>query len=1190
MVPRTGEQPARLARFNVGSTLRASLARTRQRSTGPALQASQDDVSDYNLDELFREDTPIVVQRANTEALAAARVSALSAQRADAEGQLQAPPTTRQMIGLYLDSSATGRRWDQLDAVLNTLVAVLHVLNTTHIRRGRLSVPQWSLAAEAGLGAMLLLQFVPRYLLAPDPLEYLCSLFSVITLVTGLAPIGVAVLNWADPATHATFMSAGSLVFLFPVIFWRLQPALLRCLVPIKNVYRMSAMTRNVLRVLTTVFTTVLAITVLTHIMVYYQNKDKTGEVQGFDEAFFFIAVSAITGLSSDIEPDTWFTRGVVLFVMFIGIFWLPPRVSEMLSLWRDRSPWPAAFEAEANQAHVLVIGDLEYTALFEFLREFFCEDHGVRTVNTVVVLMSEREPGKEVAELLGDPAYVNRAKFVLGSPTSFAQLARVQAERAQAVFVLSSKAAGAAREDAAKVMVALAVRKYLKTRGQVPIYAQVLAPETILHMEFLAEHVVCVEELRLGLLAKSVMVPGLASMLQLLTTSIPDNTTEPLIRAAAKDRRPWLAEYAESMSHEIYAARLPRFLAGMRFQKAANIVFQRTGATLFALRTAGADGRLLINPVGHELQGNEMGFVLAASSLVSLHIAVLTDDAAVDIEAGADEAAPLIPIAAAGGDARIPGLAGSPLQKHLAATEAQLKAKVPFGMNIMDTVVVSEPTHNSGDSASIASKGGEREGGTKDSPERSGSPKGKQPASHELIDLDDRHELLSPELAGIEIETEAEAEGSASDASDSRPMQRAPLVFNPKTKTGSDADPHAVREKIHTGGQASSPPPGRALDPGALSDDGLPAGLAGHLVVCDTSSAFPCNIIYLVSCIRGAAPSEVTVMADSEAASLQDAPTANPLASLYEQITRSYTSAKPAEPKEQKPQPFLNMLPIVILSPDEPTAAQRRDLERFGSVYIVCGSPLARADLARVRIHTARSAVVLANHEEWLNAASDTETKLSLTGSDTTATATADAPALLAVLNIEALTYDSPGFFMTVEFIHRENMQFVGDLETITINDVYAQAFLRPSFMSGRVLAPVMLDTLVCQAYYNEHVLEILQRLIFSHGNVVHALGMAKLKEAGVTALVYNEQSNEELGSGHVFLVELPARFVGRSYGSLFSHCCFAHSAVPIGLYRATIHHRQPLWYVVPNPKAECVLREDDRVYLISSVRPILQ
>ncbi|KAJ2383995.1 hypothetical protein GGI23_007028, partial [Coemansia sp. RSA 2559] len=494
-----------------------------------------------------------------------------------------------------------------------------------------------------------------------------------------------------------------------------------------------------------------------------------------------------------------------------------------MLDIWRNRSPWPSHFEAEANQAHVLVIGDLEYSALFEFLREFFCEDHGIRTVNTVVVLMSEHEPSKEVSELLHDPSYVNRVKFVMGSATSFSQLEEVQANHAQAIFVLSSKAAGggdATKEDAVKIMVALAIRKFLKSRARsgsraVPLYAQVLAPESTLHMELLAEHVICVEELRLGLLAKSVMVPGFASLVQLLTTSIPDTTTGPLMRAAGYERKPWLSEYVESMSHEIYAAHLPAVLKGMKFQRAAQLVYARTGATMFAVqaplsRSGDEDdavvengnnndddnSQLLINPVGYVCTGKEVAFVIASDSLVSYRIACLTEETAVGVDGDDDtnehghaggETAQLIPGISVGEASDAANISGSPLQKHLAATEAHLKAKAPFGMNIMDTVVVvTEPARSIRDEDDSGAQTETREQSTAD-----------------LIDMeasanDDRapDAVLSPELANIEVgisitgdggDSNANA-GDKSDDNDGKHMHRAPLLFNPKRKGGNSS------------------------------------------------------------------------------------------------------------------------------------------------------------------------------------------------------------------------------------------------------------------------------------------------------------------------------------------------------------------------------------------------------------------
>ncbi|KAJ2851944.1 hypothetical protein IWW36_000717 [Coemansia brasiliensis] len=1232
MAPTNNRRRSGAPRFNVGTTLQTSMA-VRRRSTAatanflrprmPAEQAEASDMADtmsYNLNELFDEDeAPPAVARATSAEVAKARLDMLSAARADESGSLQPPPTRRQMFGMYLDASPAGRRWDQVDALLNTAIASLHVYNTTHLRPGRISVPRWSLMTQAVLSLLLLIQFVPRYLLAPDPLEYMRSLFSLITLVTALTPICVVANIALDPSVYYTFMSSGSWVFLYPVIFWRLQPALLRCLVPIKNVYRLSPMTRNVLRALTTVFTTVLAITVLTHTMVYYQNP-KDDEIQGFDEAFFFIAVSAITGLSSDIEPDTWFTRTVVLFVMFIGIFWLPPRVSEMLSLWQDRSPWPHYFEAEANQMHVLVIGDLEYTTLFEFLREFFCEDHGIRTVNTVVVVMSETAPGKEVTELLHDPSYVNRVKFVLGSPTSFKQLHNVQAHEAQAVFLLSSKtsAADAAKEDAAKVMIALAIRKFLRSqhglsKRPIPIYAQVLLPETTVHMEYLAEHVICIEELRLGLLAKSVMVPGFASLLQLLTSSIPSTITDPLIRTAQRSSgKAWLAEYAQSMSHEIYATRIPALLHGSKFPRASQLIFQRTGATLFALRIPDRDGqpgRMAINPKDYELQGDELGFVIAANSLITIQIAYLTDSSTLDVEQD-DESTPLLA-------STLPDASNEhgeePSERRHAHSEAlkkvladpRLQPQVPFGMNVMDTLVVSDSARSIREDPENSEARSEQH---PESADNSGADKQSIKSRLTQEQASEHDDMLMSEFADIEVDEENKAsKGHSSDSESSglggsTRMQRAPLVFDPALhKKPSDTDVRQDDDE-EQGGRFKAPDlfaavtgagkhksPLAKVDSSKPTPDGLPGNLSRHVVVCDTSDEFPSNIVYLVSCIRSAAPSEVaSVAAETNRGFSGTSANSNAFMSLYEQISRSYNQPKLHLQKQQPEQSFSNMQPIVILSPTEPSPELQEELQRFGNLFVVRGSPLRRADLARVRIQTAASAIVLANREEWHSAAEDSSTRLSLTGADTTATAKADAPALLSVLNIEALTFGNAEFFLSVEFIHRENMQFVGDTDTLKINEVYGQAFLRPSFMSGRVYAPVMLDTLVCQAYYNEHLLEILQLLIFSHGSVAQALGMAKLKQAGFS-MDDNESSNQG-SSTHVFLVEIPDRLEGRNYSSLFSLCCFQYNAIAIGLYRVVLHHRQPLWYVMPNPAPDCILREDDRVYLLANSRPDLQ
>ncbi|RKP33121.1 hypothetical protein BJ085DRAFT_27940, partial [Dimargaris cristalligena] len=209
-----------------------------------------------------------------------------------------------------------------------------------------------------------------------------------------------------------------------------------------------------------------------------------------------------------------------------------------------------------------------------------------------------------------------------------------------------------------------------------------------------------------------------------------------------------------------------------------------------------------------------------------------------------------------------------------------------------------------------------------------------------------------------------------------------------------------------------------------------LPRNLTDHLVICDTGTTFPPNLEYFISCIR--APHR----------------------------------RQPTAPGPTRSGPLLTTMPVVILTKNEPDPVQQRLLQNFGQVYMVRGSALIRKDLFRAKIHLAEKAVILSGLKSQ---SSDVSQR------------TADSSALLAVLNIESLAQDGD-FFIVVEFIHRENMKFVGESETVPIDEVYAQAVLRPSFMSGHVFAPCMLDTLICQTYYNNHLLDIVKHLIFSH------------------------------------------------------------------------------------------------------------
>ncbi|KAJ1926753.1 hypothetical protein IWQ60_003522 [Tieghemiomyces parasiticus] len=1273
---------------------------------------------------------------------------------------IRAEPALRQRLAFYIDTTQVGRAWDLLDALVNFLLVLVYVWNTQYVTEVNPRLPFGAQLADLALAGLLLLLFLPRYYLAAEQLTFARSFQSLTTLLATLPPIAAFFLARFDPQFDATFMSAGFLIYVYPIRIVRLQMSIFSCLVPVKSGFMaFSAITRKALRLGLGILTTLLTVSAFVHLVTYIQRKP-TDALLDFGEAFFFTTVSSTSGLSTDLVPDNAFTRIVILYIMIVGAVFIPANLSELLTLMARQSRYPTRFTPAAHQSHVLLVGRMEPMSLFEFLREFFCEDHGLVTVNTVVVIMGAEDPPEDVANVLNDPAFVNRVKYVRGSPTSFSNLQKVCANRAKACFLLTNKmhtSQDPEVEDATTVMFALAVKKYCRTMNKrLKLYAQVLVPETETHLEYLTNRTICVDELRLGLLAQSCVIPGFASLIHLLTTSITDSTSDKILESLeGRPHMNWIKEYVRGASQEIYSITFSDFVVGNTFSQVAEVFYAHFGATLFALRlqlpdteaifaageptTRSKKWHLVINPARHVLQGNETGFVIATTSEIadaisqfggsflpgtlpgetSFHQSILVPSSpscqrptmvghsSAGVEPtrrppsrqaspplGFTDTTPLLadPVSDALAldeiedagldlDMRKANLVfmepdddeeyeesggtdageteegqGEPMGKTPAASVME-GSKTPDALSRTTTgdskgplnakMTGSSTPANDAEAQAARTRSAILQKNIKQAQAAAIAEMGEEAALTLLKDVDEAIDMEEggpvdketglgiTEGEGLGAEDPLETNGDQLRGTTTSPTPTGPVPPGPATDTLASLSERR-REKLPIG-TAHSDTKQLVLDDTALplaiavpsgdgigSDTGLqdcdrsrppyhrshrhflehhnhgrrhhrryhrhhhnssghgdrpakalkspvppadpfftiPRDLGDHIVICDTGGAFPPNLEYFIGCLR--VPHR------------DNTPVHSPFSATGD-------------------------LPIVILSKNEPSGSQQRLLASFGNVYMVRGSALIRKDLFKAHIHLARKAVVLSGLQHQ---------------SGDSTQHTADASALLAVLNIESLS-QSDDFFIVVEFIHRENMKFIGESETVPIDEMYAQAILRPSFMSGHVFAPCMLDTLICQTYYNNHILDIVKHLIFSHrlaDDTVQLyfspppLAAATTVETEPCLVDTQAPEDEDSASensippnggveseppvttnlyGHSFLVDVPAEFFGRLYLSLFTELCRVHCAVPLGLYRAVSHNRHPLCYVLVNPGPTMVLRRGDRVYVLSDCAP---
>ncbi|PVU90235.1 hypothetical protein BB561_004958 [Smittium simulii] len=389
-------------------------------------------------------------------------------------------------------------------------------------------------------------------------------------------------------------------------------------------------------------------------------------------------------------------------------------------------------------------------------------------------------------------------------------------------------------------------------------------------------------------------------------------------------------------------------------------------------------------------------------------------------------------------------------------------------------------------------------------------------------------------------------------------------------------------------------------------TSDELPEDIAGHIVICIGESTLPSNMEYLVGSIRSSAYSAYIYEKKQKAKYPNDFYSSKHSSS----ITADYREKNNSRYKKLNTgAPILNSQPIVFLCSEPPSDKIKRGLQRYYGVYFVTGSPFLKADLVKARIMTASSAIVLL---EPIYSDRDNNNSNQPSINDTS-TFAADASTLISVINIETLTAKSPDFNLCVELNYRENMQFIGDSSPLEINNICIQSLMMPCFMSGNCLIPTMLDSLICQSFYNEDLIPLLKNLIFPRGDITREIEHSKMLSAGLSHRDLPSASNylNQEDTSNIFLIPVPKKHINSTFSNLFFDMCTRFDAICIGLYRnsstVTKNHNKNLnrllasksnnkdvekelhnaKYFVVNPHSQTILHNDDRIYILSKNYP---
>ncbi|RHY28855.1 hypothetical protein DYB32_005651 [Aphanomyces invadans] len=381
--------------------------------------------------------------------------------------------------------------------------------------------------------------------------------------------------------------------------------------------------------------------------------------------SLYFMLVTVSTVGYGDITPKTVLGRFLVLFFIPAGIYYFAAETAHLVAIFEDRRLGRRQYALKRFTPHVVLTGNPSAVQVLDFLREFFHPDHdqhlsksasdqlrpqpsgptrrqrhaAARTRHIELVVLVEFHGNVEAEAAFhrvvldyidANPHIHGKVTLLSGSPLSDTDLRRAKIRAATAIFFLPNKYAKLANEeDAANVLRVLAVTNVVADASH--LYAMVVNAENHKLLEATgipSDHLVCSDEIKLGLMGLSCRCRGLSTLMANLIGSFDMDAFDAVVReneekgnVGAGDQVPlWVEEYVTGAAKEIYACHVTARFHGMSFLDAAHTVFQDTNGQVQFLAVQDDHHHEIVTNPGHT-------FVLTESTKVRTNGHERSDD-----------------------------------------------------------------------------------------------------------------------------------------------------------------------------------------------------------------------------------------------------------------------------------------------------------------------------------------------------------------------------------------------------------------------------------------------------------------------------------------------------------------------------------------------------------------------------------
>ena len=354
-----------------------------------------------------------------------------------------------------------------------------------------------------------------------------------------------------------------------------------------------------------------------------------------FHHYIYFTIVSLTTVGYGEIVPLSNLGRFMIILLVIVILVVIPEQTSELINLSNAQTIYERRkYLSSPDIAFAILLGDIELETLKNFIKEYFDRNQGV-PFKHIVILMN-KEPDKIMELFLNKEENVKFITYLQGDPMNDNDLLRCDILHAKSCIIFTNKnCIDPHSSDHQSLLLSIFIKKLyyhlslenyygnntteineskesmkkainiLKNK-RFRIFMQLNKPENSNHYfctlqstykkNMLNDKLLVIESFKMNLLSKSIMAPGIITLIGNLVIS------NPFKLDYFKNEKEWLREYAEGQQYKIFKICIEGKLLNYTFQKLAMEIYNKFHSVLIALEINFKNSSVIkLNPISNE-------------------------------------------------------------------------------------------------------------------------------------------------------------------------------------------------------------------------------------------------------------------------------------------------------------------------------------------------------------------------------------------------------------------------------------------------------------------------------------------------------------------------------------------------------------------------------------------------------------